>query len=292
MPLARCVPRKEASLRGPEMTIWPVLDKNLPWGTVLKFSQRHRQLLVEVRRGAGTCEDPCILRRVLDSAFMQDRVRLGCSDSLIYTGLHTFRRHASLPRAVADGDDWTLVRFPREDFLQKYVFQKSSGQILPLGPLREASPPGYATRGRVFLTPISRRVRLFTHTYLGYFGKSYSDLYPTSIHYVHSIQSGEDPQDALSCRSLSAKEPLRIGLFCGKWPVKIRHPMGLRHPVPHAWISANVHCVGHTCVTWLIQYVTWMTHSTHVCVRSHVCVSHAVAIVCYGVLFCRIESLL
>ena len=47
----------------------------------------------------------------------------------------------------------------------------------------------------------------------------------------HSVQDGEDPYDAWSCRSFSAKEPLIIGLFCGKWPVKIRHPMGLRHPV-------------------------------------------------------------
>ena len=40
-----------------------------------------------------------------------------------------------------------------------------------------------------------------------------------------------DQQDASSCRSLSAKEPLLEGLFCGKWPVKtrIRHPTGLRH---------------------------------------------------------------
>ena len=28
------------------------------------------------------------------------------------------------------------------------------------------------------------------------------------------VQGGEDPQDALSCRSFSAKEPLIIGLFC------------------------------------------------------------------------------
>ena len=40
-------------------------------------------------------------------------------------------------------------------------------------------------------------------------------------------EGGEDPQNALSCRSLSAKEPLIIGLFDGKWPVKIRHPMHL-----------------------------------------------------------------
>jgi len=38
-----------------------IFKKNLPWGTVLKFSQRRRQLLVEVRRGAGTCAAPCIL---------------------------------------------------------------------------------------------------------------------------------------------------------------------------------------------------------------------------------------
>jgi len=31
----------------------------------------------------------------------------------------------------------------------------------------------------------------------------------------------------ISCRSFSAKEPLSIELFCGKWPVKIRHPMDL-----------------------------------------------------------------
>jgi len=43
-------------------------------------------------------------------------------------------------------------------------------------------------------------------------------------------QGGEDPQDALSCRSFSAKEPLIIGLFCGKRPLQRRHPMGLRHP--------------------------------------------------------------
>jgi len=36
---------------------------------------------------------------------------------------------------------------------------------------------------------------------------------------------------ALSCRSLSAKEPLIIGLYCRKRLIKIGHPLGLRHPV-------------------------------------------------------------
>jgi len=47
--------------------------------------------------GTGTCDAPCILGRVLDSAFIQARVRLSCSDGLIYTGRHTFRCHASPP---------------------------------------------------------------------------------------------------------------------------------------------------------------------------------------------------
>ena len=40
----------------------------------------------------------------------------------------------------------------------------------------------------------------------------------------------------ICCRSLSAKEPLVIGLFGGKWPVKMRHPMGRRHPV---WVCTD-----------------------------------------------------
>ena len=54
-----------------------------------------------------------------DSAFIQARVRLNCSDSLIYTGLHTFRRHTSPPRAAADGVYQPVVRTPREDFFPK-----------------------------------------------------------------------------------------------------------------------------------------------------------------------------
>jgi len=82
-----------------------IFEKNLLWRTVLKFSQGRRQVLVEVRRGARTCDAPCILGRVLDSTIMQARVKPSCSDGLIYTGRHAFRRHASPPRAGADGGD-------------------------------------------------------------------------------------------------------------------------------------------------------------------------------------------
>ena len=46
------------------------------------------------------------------------------------------------------------------------------------------------------------------------------------------VQGGRDPRDALNCRSFFAKELLIIGLFCGRWRVKIRHPMTLSHPEP------------------------------------------------------------
>jgi len=39
------------------------------------------------------------------------------------------------------------------------------------------------------------------------------------------------PIGCLKLQVFFAKEPLIIGFFCGKWPIKIRHPMGLRHPV-------------------------------------------------------------
>jgi len=42
--------------------------------------------------------------------------------------------------------------------------------------------------------------------------------------YPALLQGGGDSQYALSCRLFSTKEPLIIRLFCGKWPIKIRHP--------------------------------------------------------------------
>jgi len=56
------------------------------------------------------------------------------------------------------------------------------------------------------------------------------------------IQGGEDLQDAISWRSFSAKEPSIIRLFCRKWPVKIRHPMGLA-PCSHFVCTVCPNCV-------------------------------------------------
>ena len=72
------------------------------------------------------CREKLSRRDYLDyllkfSKFMQARVRLSCSDSLICTGLHTFRRHASPPQEASDGIYWTLVRSPRDDFFLKII---------------------------------------------------------------------------------------------------------------------------------------------------------------------------
>jgi len=48
---------------------------------------------------------------------------------------------------------------------------------------------------------------------------------------IKYVQSGEDAPDTLSSRSFPAKKPRILGLFCGKWPLKIRHSRRLRHPV-------------------------------------------------------------
>jgi len=51
------------------------------------------------------------------------------------------------------------------------------------------------------------------------------------------LMCGEDAEDALSCRSLSAKGPLIIGLFCGKWPIKI--DIICRHAILYCVIGMN-----------------------------------------------------
>jgi len=67
------------------------------------------------------------------------------------------------------------------------------------------------------------------------------------------LQGGEDTLDVLSCRSFSAKEPLVIGLFGGKWPLKIRHPKGLRHPVPQT-LTWRRFGKGYI---WIQESITW-----------------------------------
>jgi len=45
------------------------------------------------------------------------------------------------------------------------------------------------------------------------------------------LQGGQDSWDPSSCTSFSKKEPLNKGHFYGKYSIKIRDSMSLRHPV-------------------------------------------------------------
>ena len=54
------------------------------------------------------------------------------------------------------------------------------------------------------------------------------------------IQGTKDALDALSCGSLSAKEPLSAGLFCEKRPIKIMNPMPLHHLVSGGCIGTYI----------------------------------------------------
>ena len=105
--------------------------------------------------------------------------------------------------------------------------------------------------------------------------------------YPWQLQGGEDTLDALNCRSFFSKEPLILGLFCGKWPRKIRHPMGLCHPdsfVRVAWpinTCGMTHlCVRHdallcaplcirTCGTTHVYINTFVNMHTHITTSTH-----------------------
>ena len=73
-----------------------------------------------------------------------------------------------------------------------------------------------------------------------------------------ALPGGEDAYGAWSCRSFFAKEPLIIGLFCGKWPAKIRRPMRLGHPVEPCrtlYVHTCRTLYVHTCTAYCIWSV-------------------------------------
>jgi len=67
------------------------------------------------------------------------------------------------------------------------------------------------------------------------------------------LQGSKDALNILICRSFSAKEPLIIGLFCGKWPMALRHPKDLRHPI--FW--GRKIAFAEVCTSWLVFFEVW-----------------------------------
>jgi len=67
-----------------------------------------------------------------------------------------------------------------------------------------------------------------------------------------------------SCRLFSTKEPLNIGHVCGKWPIKIRDPMSLRHPVRHTCeYDTYEKVMSRMCMSHVLRHI-WKSHVTHV----------------------------
>jgi len=79
-------------------------------------------------------------------------------------------------------------------------------------------------------------------------------------------------------KSIFAKEPLVIGLFCGKWPLKIRHSMGPCHPVPSVgeWVWICLSSRSDIHVAW--WYVVCVCVCVYVCVCVCVCVHSRVCV--------------
>jgi len=70
--------------------------------------------------------------------------------------------------------------------------------------------------------------------------KHHSQVQIVKSHLVALLQGGENAQNALNCRSLSAKEPLITGLFCGKRPIQIRHSVHPHNPVPNGLLESEL----------------------------------------------------
>ena len=80
---------------------------------------------------------------------------------------------------------------------------------------------------------------------------------PLREHVMGRYRVAKTHRIILSCRSFSTKEPLNIVHFGGKWPIKKRDPMSLRHPVCVDLVSRRSRRLAFTffckCVTWLIR---------------------------------------
>ena len=79
-----------------------------------------------------------------------------------------------------------------------------------------------------------------------------------------------------------AKEPLIIGLFCGKWSMKIRRPVTLRHPVhTHEYVDERYILVNMS-YNICIQLYMRMWHVTHIMlydIFTFICVSSTYSVI-------------
>ena len=115
--------------------------------------------------------------------------------------------------------------------------------------------------------------------------------------YVYWYRVAKTHKVPYLCRSFSAKDPLILGLFRGIWPTKMRHIMGLRHPVSvyiymsHTYITPyTLHDTMHDifacaqasalCTKISIVCTTWNILTLYVWVCTSVCIYLSYVFVC------------
>jgi len=86
--------------------------------------------------------------------------------------------------------------------------------------------------------------------------------------------------NAVSCRSLSVKEPLIIGLFSRKWHVKIRHPVRLGHVVRESSVCGVCICTQKECLITGLFCGNWPIKIRHPVRPGHVVRAPSVCGVC------------
>jgi len=67
------------------------------------------------------------------------------------------------------------------------------------------------------------------------------------------VLGGEDSYDPLSCTSFYTKEPLNIGHFCGKWPIKKMHTclIHMHWCIMYSWYTHLILCMRHICIFFI-----------------------------------------
>jgi len=104
------VPQRRGFPQGPWRKNLPTwfLKKLFPWRKVLRCSQRRRHLLEEVRRGARTWKDPCILKLSLQlSLTLACILKLKCP---VWVSIHAQQNGHGIIRAAADTTLWVPER--------------------------------------------------------------------------------------------------------------------------------------------------------------------------------------
>jgi len=98
-----------------------------------------------------------------------------------------------------------------------------------------------------------------------------------------AVQGGEDSKDTSICRSFSAKEPRFIELFCGKWPIKIRHPRSLRHPGNAGKITKSLALPSFLLNVYIYTFTLIYIYSLYVCI--HVYNADQPKVTCHSLIY-------